>query len=493
MAKLTAPNITVTFTELGISAITRGDKGTVALIVRDEMNVAPFAISLASQIPTELGKENRDYIKRTFTGYINPPKKVIVYVAPNRLPAEKHAGLAVPEQGTSTDLGEMKVSGLVGADVAVGPDGCVTGTVKFVESWPEFNVANVEEQSGYYFPFHLDDTYKGKPITVQREGGQSKTATDQDWILRLTDGKNTVYTVKDGETEIVKLSFDNIRFGTADSVGDEELADALTYMGTQTFDYLCGPVDCTSDEAEAISSWVKSQRAMSGSVKYKAVLPSKRADNYAIVNFDSSGMTDGENIYTTAGFCSRMAGLIAGTPMKIACTYAPLPELSDVKRLNKEQQDEAVGAGKLILVWDGRKVKVSRGVNSFVTTVEGMLDSFKKIKIVEIMDLIRTDIIATAEDDYIGKYANTYDNKLLLITAIRGYFMGLERDELVQPGYTVDIDVEAQEQWLTAKGIDCTEMTEAEIRQADTGTHVFILIRCKILDAIEDIDIVVEI
>ena len=122
-----------------------------------------------------------------------------------------------------------------------------------------------------------------------------------------------------------------------------------------------------------------------------------------------------------------------------------------------------------------------------------MLDSFKKIKIVEIMDLIRTDITATAEDSYIGKYANTYDNKLLLVTAIRGYFMGLEQDQLVQPGYTVDIDVSAQEQYLVARGVDTSEMTEQEIREADTGSHVFLLIRCKILDAIEDIDIQVEI
>lgn len=359
MAKLTAPNISVTFTELGISAITRGSKGTVAIIVRDAGKVAPFAITLASQIPDGLGVANQNYIRRAFTGYIDPPKKVIVYVAPERA---------------------------------------------------------------------VDD----EPDT------------------------------------------------------DEKLDKALAYMATQDFDYLVGPPDCTAAEADAIASWVKSMRVMA-CVKYKAVLPNHEADNYALINFIGEDMTEGDVVYATAEYCSRIAGLLAGTPMKIAATYAPLPELSDVKRLTREEQDEAVGAGKLILVWDGRKVKVSRAVNSFVTTVDGMGDSFKKIKIVEIMDLIRTDITATAEDGYIGKYANRYDNKLLLITAIRGYFQGLERNGLVQPGYTVDIDVEAQEQYLTSKGIDTSGMSEQEIREADTGTHVFILIRCKILDAIEDI------
>ena len=84
-------------------------------------------------------------------------------------------------------------------------------------------------------------------------------------------------------------------------------------------------------------------------------------------------------------------------------------------------------------------------------------------------------------------------NKLLLITAIRGYFMGLEQRGLVQTGYTVDIDVDAQEQYLQARGVNTEEMTGQELREADTGSHVFILVRCKILDAIEDITIEVEI
>lgn len=109
------------------------------------------------------------------------------------------------------------------------------------------------------------------------------------------------------------------------------------------------------------------------------------------------------------------------------------------------------------------------------------------------MDLIRTDITATAEDEYVGKYANSYDNKMLLVAAIRGYFMGLEQSGLVQPGYTVDIDVEKQEQYLVSRGVDTEAMSETELREADTGSQVYLKVRCKILDAIEDIDVYVEI
>lgn len=494
MAKLTAPNISVTFSELGNSAIQRGEKGTVAIIVRDAAAMAPFTLSMANQTPGALGVANQEYIKRAFIGYINPPRKVIVYVAPERAAAIKpHTEVSVCAQSWNTELGDKLAADLVSADAAIGADGSVTGTLKYVTGWTQFNSTDESEQSGFFFPFHLDDEkYAGKSITVQRSGGKAKTAKDLDWILRVPDN-DAVWTVKCGAEEIVKLSFANAVLGE-DAVEDtdENLSAALAWMATQDFDYLVGPADCTEKEAGAISDWLKNMRA-SACVKYKTVLPNCAADHYAIVNFAAENISAGDVVYTTAEYCSRIAGLLAGTPMKIAATYAPLPELTDVKRLNRGQQDEAVGAGKLILVWDGRKVKMSRPVNSLVTTGEGMLDSFKKIKLVETMDLIQVDLTAAAEDSYIGRYANSYDNKLLLITAIRSYFQGMERDGLVQPGYTADIDLKAQEQYLTEKGVDISEMSEQEIREADTGTHVFLLVRCKLLDAIEDIDINIEI
>jgi hypothetical protein len=346
--------MTVTFTELGASAISRGEKGTVALIVRDGADLEPLSLSQSSQVPKTLGTQTQDYIKRTFVGYTSPPKRVLVYVIP--------------------------------------------------------------------------------------------------------------------------------------SEGDEGLDDALDWLATQDFDYLCGPADCTADEAAAIADWVKGQRANNGA-KYKAVLPNYPGDHYAVINFTGAGLVAGTQSYTTAEYCSRIAGLIAGTPMKISATYAPLTELTDANRLTREELDEAVGRGELALKWDGKKFKLARGVNSLVTTSDGILDSFKKIKIVEIMDLIRTDLAATAEDTYIGKFANTYDNKLLLITAVRSYFAQLAQDDLVQSGYTVDLDLDAQERYLASQGSDVSALSEQEVRQADTGTHVFLRIACKILDAMEDIDI----
>lgn len=272
-----------------------------------------------------------------------------------------------------------------------------------------------------------------------------------------------------------------------------KIEDALNAAELYNWDYMALPSDVTSEEAQTAADWIKSQRT-NNHRKFKAVLPDLAPDYYGVVDFVADDIDIGaESKLKGADYCARIAGLICGTPMKIACTYAPLPEVVDCKRMTSAEADAAADAGKLILLHDGTKVKLGRGVNSFVTTVEDYGDSFRKIKIVEILDMIQTDLRTACNDSYVGKYANTYDNKCVLLTAISGYLMELENEELVQPGYTVGINLAKQTAYLRGQGIDTSEMSEDEIKRHDTGSHVFIKIQCKPLDAIEDIDIDVEI
>jgi len=272
----------------------------------------------------------------------------------------------------------------------------------------------------------------------------------------------------------------------------EYYEDALEYFATQQFDYLVGAPDCDAELATEIAAWIALQRAAGAT--YKAVLPDKAADSEAIINFTSDGMTDGTTTYTTAAFCSRIAGIIAGTPLTVSCTFAPVPELTDLTRLSKSDMDDAIDDGELILMFDGEKVKVARGVNSLQTTTSTKGDSFKKIKIVEAVDMIRKDITTTAQDTYIGKYANSYDNKCLLVAAIQDYFLTLERAGILQSGSSsVSIDVDAQDAYLQSKGIDTSKLTEQQIKEYDTDDQVFLSASIKILDAIEDIQLTVTI
>jgi hypothetical protein len=133
-------------------------------------------------------------------------------------------------------------------------------------------------------------------------------------------------------------------------------------------------------------------------------------------------------------------------------------------------------------------VKLGRGVNSLTNTT-GRSEVWRKIKIVELLDLLQWDLRLAIQDNYIGKFQNSYDNKLLLITAVKLYLQALAKDQLIEDNFSCDIDVEEQDAYLQSVGVATAEMTEQQIREANTGTYVFLAIDIRPIDAIEDVRI----
>lgn len=269
-----------------------------------------------------------------------------------------------------------------------------------------------------------------------------------------------------------------------------DLSAATAWLSTQKFNWLAGPYDCTAAESAELAAWITIQRAAGR--RYKAVLPNKAADSMAIVNFATDGIVSGGVTYSAAGYCSRIAGLIAGTALDGAITFQPLPEVTAVNQLSRSQMDTAINEGKLIALHDGAKVKLGRGVTSLTTTA-GTVEEYRKIKIVEAVDLISEDITSLAEDSYIGRYSNSYDNKLLLVTAIGNYFKILEGEGVLKAGSSVSLDFDATSLYLKNAGVDVAALSQRELREADTGDQVFLKASILVLDAVEDITLKISI
>ena len=268
--------------------------------------------------------------------------------------------------------------------------------------------------------------------------------------------------------------------------GELTLQNALSHFENTQFDYLCYP-SAVDEDKTAIVTWVKSQRNLGNMVK--AVLANETADYEGIINVTQSGVVVGEKTYTAAEFTARVAGLIAGTDLRMSTTYTSVPEVDLIPYESRTETTEKVGKGEFILYKESGRIKVARGVNSLttvsdttVTDIQSKGDLFQKIKTVDIMDLIANDIRKTARDAYIGKLSNSYDNKVLLITAIHGYFDGLINDGLVEKNtVTVDIDMEEQKKYLKSNGVSISTMSDQQIREANTGDQVFIAVECKFL------------
>ena len=167
-----------------------------------------------------------------------------------------------------------------------------------------------------------------------------------------------------------------------------------------------------------------------------------------------------------------------------------------------ENPDAAVDAGKLFLIDDGRRVKLSRAVTSKTTVGQTEPEMLKKIKLVAALDLIRYYAIATVEDDYLGKCPNTYDNKCILLVGFSDFFASLAAQQVIKDGnYGAELDADAIREFLVKQATDAGNTTEVtrlkklsdeELRKEDTGSHVFLYLYGRVLDAMEDFHITLE-
>ncbi len=231
---------------------------------------------------------------------------------------------------------------------------------------------------------------------------------------------------------------------------------ALSALETQDFHVLS--LDGVTDVAlrTSVAAWVKRVRSegkgviavLGGSAAddtaadavSKAVARSTAIDHESVVNVGTGAVLNGR-MYSSAQVAAWVAGLVAGQSLSQSTTYAVSPFDDVTRRWTRSEQEQAVQGGVFLLVHDGRRVKVLRGVNSLVTLQLGQNNSWKKIRTIRVMDAINSDLQQTAEDVYIGKVNNTAEGRLALIGACKEYLRTLAQSNvIVADGYDVTLD-----------------------------------------------------
>ncbi|MFD3271519.1 phage tail sheath subtilisin-like domain-containing protein [Paenibacillus dendritiformis] len=265
---------------------------------------------------------------------------------------------------------------------------------------------------------------------------------------------------------------------------------ALTRLANKRWNYLAVP-GITSVDAASVSTQIKTWRDNHKKI-FKAVLPNHAADHEGVINFTTEGIAVGLNTYSASQYTARIAGILAGLPLTRSATFYELPEVEAIA--DSETPDKDIDDGKLILVNDGEKIKIGRGVNSLTTTTASKGDDFKKIKIIEGHDMVQEDITRTFNDNYAGKVNNSYDNQALLITAINAYLKGLEGDVLdPSADNLVGVDIEAQRQAWESVGTDTSAWDDQKVKESSFQSKVFLNGRLKFLDAVEDLTLKVHV
>lgn len=278
-----------------------------------------------------------------------------------------------------------------------------------------------------------------------------------------------------------------LRVGTESDTGS--IDDALKKLRNLNWNYLTVPgIDDSGNTI--VSAWIKEQREKYQKT-FKAVLPNCAADHEGIINFTTdkirSTLADGD--LSTAEYCARIAGVLAGLSLARSSTYYKLLDIisADVP----DDPDKRIASGQLIIVFDSEKYKIGRGVNSLTTHTTEKGEDFSKIKIVEGVDLYNDDIRSTFEDCYVGNYRNDYNNKQAFVAAVNAYNKLLEGDVLDQDFDNVSrIDIDAQRAYLESKDVDTSGMDDTAVGIANTGAKVFVTGNIKFVDAMEDLNMI---
>lgn len=317
-------------------------------------------------------------------------------------------------------------------------------------------------------------------------------------IVRDNSNARTSYSYSN-ESEVVKshftannLSYLHLAFLGSPSkvlverIGTEDTLDAvLERLKIKKWNYLSMP-DATANEAAALANFVIEQRDTYHKT-FKLVIANTASNHEGVINFTTAEIKVDTKTYTTAGFCPRIAGVLAGMPVNRSATYYTLPEVESIEE--SETPDADIDLGQLILINDGTKIKIARGVNSLTTTTDAKGEDFKKIKIIEAVDMIRDDIRTTFEDDFVGKVENSYDNKIVFLAAVNKYFRDLASQGVLYDQFDnkAEIDIEGNREWLSLHK-DVSTWDDEKIKTANTGTNVFVKANIQVQDAIEDLN-----
>lgn len=351
---------------------------------------------------------------------------------------------------------------------------------KFKVDFKELAVLAIQRQQRGAVVLILDDSTNDEIVAVEYKGFAE--VDEADWISANYKRINLAFLGNPSKVIVVKV--DNSSGATF-----QDTLDRLALYSNYT---LCMPT-ATAGNITAIKNYIKAQRE-ANNYSRAVVANATSPDADYIINFASTGnikakISDEAEEFSAADWTCRLAGALSGLAPSRSLTYYELPEV--VEAPVSTTPDADVAAGKLIILHQDGSYKFGRAVNSLVTLTDGVTEAFQKIRVLDIMDMIANDIVATFRLYYVGKYTNNFTNKNRFVGAINGYLKQLAAEGLLEAenDNEVEISYDKNKSYLESKGIDTSNMSYIEILKANTGSKVLLDGVCSPTDAMEDLDL----
>lgn len=253
--------------------------------------------------------------------------------------------------------------------------------------------------------------------------------------------------------------------------------------------YLVAPQITTDEDKKKVCDFIKTQRSEED-YPLKGVVYNYKAESEGIINFTAKDLGDG---ITPDEYCVDVASYL--------CTLTSNESITGhtAKRVTgcdiKIDEDDCVANGELFLYNDGTAIVFSVGVNSLTTIPQDQNEYFTKIRVIEVIDMIKCDLRNTFRDNYIGRYGNSYSNRKTLCKAVTSYLHSVAKEGYLSNDIDsyCELDVEATRNYIeTTKQIDTDDMEDEDVLKYPIDTHVFLKITMYVMDVVESITTVLN-
>lgn len=270
----------------------------------------------------------------------------------------------------------------------------------------------------------------------------------------------------------------------------QTISNALTLLNNIKFNYLACPTADTDAEKLLIDNFIKDQRK-NNNILVKAVLNNYVGDYEGVINWINNTVTMSTGtVYTGLDYTVDVACDAAVCGLDSSLTNQILTGVASVDYVG-DDLDALKDAGKFFAYYDNdlEAVVYYTAVNSKTTIGANEKESMKKIRVMDILDMMRDDQKVVFKTSYQGKVDNSYSNKKMLITAYNAYLRGLIKQGAISSG-TSALDTDSIAQYVeTNKGVDTSNLKDEEINALDTDEEVFVTETVGVLDTMEKLNL----
>ena len=246
-------------------------------------------------------------------------------------------------------------------------------------------------------------------------------------------------------------------------------------------------------DKKKVADFIKTQRNEED-YPLKGVLGNYKANHEAIVNFtgDDLGVSTDE-------YCLDVACVLCTLGANESITNYTAKGITgcDVK----DDVDSHIQNGELFIIYNGINYVFTNGVNSLTDIPTNQSEDITHIRVVEVIDMIKSDIYTILNEKYIGKKGNSYTNRRTLVANLNSYLKGTKDYLSNDEDSYAELDAETTRNWLEENEIlspdwlithgyeDIDDIEDEVILKQKLGVNVFIKINLYIMDTMEKITV----